>query len=40
MATLDDPLRAAQALRETILKHRKETEETRRLAPQIVERPN
>jgi indole-3-acetate monooxygenase len=37
MATLNDPLLAAQALRETIQKHRKETEETRGLAPQIVE---
>lgn len=37
MATLNDPLQAAQALRETIQAHRKETEETRRLAPQIVE---
>ncbi len=37
MATPTEPLRAAQSLRETILKHRKETEESRRLAPQIVE---
>jgi indole-3-acetate monooxygenase len=38
MATLSDPLKAAQSLRETIQKHRKETEETRRLAPEIVQR--
>lgn len=37
MPTLNDPLRAAQGLRETIQAHRKETEETRRLAPPIVE---
>ena len=37
MTTLKDPLLAAQALRETIQKHRKETEESRGLAPQIVE---
>ncbi len=37
MATLSDPLRAAQTLRETIKEHRKETEETRCLGPQIVE---
>jgi alkylation response protein AidB-like acyl-CoA dehydrogenase len=37
MTPLNDPLLAAQSLRETILKHRKETEETRSLAPQIVE---
>ena len=37
MATLNDPLQAAQSLRETILEHRRETEEARRLAPQIVE---
>ena len=37
MATLNDPLQAAQSLRETIQQHRRETEEARRLAPQIVE---
>jgi alkylation response protein AidB-like acyl-CoA dehydrogenase len=37
MATLKDPLRAAQSLRDTIQDHRDETEESRRLAPEIVE---
>ena len=37
MTMFNDPLQAAQSLRETIQTHRKETEETRRLAPQIVE---
>ena len=37
MTPPDNPLQAAQALRETILAHRKETEELRRLAPPIVE---
>lgn len=37
MGTLTDPLRAAQALRATIRATRQETEETRRLAPQVVE---
>src|SRR6266581_1186259 len=37
MGTLRDPLRAAQALRATIRATRQETEEARRLAPQVVE---
>ncbi len=37
MGTLSDPLRAAQALRTTIRATRQETEEARRLAPQVVE---
>ena len=37
MGTLRDPLRAAQALRATIRATRQETEESRRLAPQVVE---
>jgi indole-3-acetate monooxygenase len=37
MGTLPDPLRAAQALRATIRATRQETEEARRLAPQVVE---
>jgi alkylation response protein AidB-like acyl-CoA dehydrogenase len=37
MGTLSDPLRAAQALRATIRTTRQETEEARRLAPQVVE---
>jgi alkylation response protein AidB-like acyl-CoA dehydrogenase len=37
MGTLGDPLRAAQALRATIRATRQETEEARRLAPQVVE---
>jgi indole-3-acetate monooxygenase len=37
MGTLSDPLRAAQALRATIRATRQETEEARRLAPQVVE---
>src|SRR4030095_4421383 len=36
MTTLSDPLGAARALRVTIQSARKETEETRRLAPQVV----
>jgi alkylation response protein AidB-like acyl-CoA dehydrogenase len=37
MGTLPDPVRAAQALRATIRATRQETEETRRLAPPVVE---
>jgi alkylation response protein AidB-like acyl-CoA dehydrogenase len=37
MGTLRDPLRAAQALHTTIRATRQETEESRRLAPQVVE---
>src|SRR5262245_37872556 len=37
MGTRRDPLRAAQALRATIRATRQETEESRRLAPQVVE---
>src|SRR5262249_30950996 len=37
MGTLRDPVRAAQALRATIRATRQETEEARRLAPQVVE---
>src|SRR5215467_6752241 len=37
MGTRRDPLRAAQALRATIRATRQETEEARRLAPQVVE---
>ncbi|HXH14366.1 MAG TPA: acyl-CoA dehydrogenase family protein [Alphaproteobacteria bacterium] len=37
MGALRDPLRAAQALRATIRATRQETEEARRLAPQVVE---
>jgi alkylation response protein AidB-like acyl-CoA dehydrogenase len=37
MTTRSDPLRAAQALRATIRATRQETEEARRLAPQVVE---
>lgn len=37
MPTLKEPVRAAQSLRETILAHRRGTEEYRRLAPEIVE---
>lgn len=36
MGTLNDPLQAAQALRTTIRATRQETEESRRLAPQVV----
>jgi alkylation response protein AidB-like acyl-CoA dehydrogenase len=36
MTTLSDPLGAARALRDTIQSARKATEETRRLAPQVV----
>ena len=37
MTTISDPLSAARALRVTIQSARKETEEARRLAPQVVE---
>ncbi len=37
MVRLNDPLHRAQSLRETIQEHRKETEEARRLAPDIVQ---
>src|SRR5262245_34516103 len=36
MTTLRDPVNAARALRVTIQRARKETEEARRLAPQVV----